>query len=39
MTVSRPAAANDPFFNCGGIKNGDALQPALIHDAVRGTAR
>src|SRR5579859_7182374 len=31
-----PAAINDPFFNyAGGIKNDDALQPALMHDAAR----
>jgi hypothetical protein len=30
------AAAMDPFFNyAGGIKNDDALQPALMHDAAR----
>ena len=31
-----PAAATDPFFNyAGGLKNDDALQPALMHDAAR----
>src|SRR3954452_18780292 len=31
-----PAAPSDPFFNyAGGIKNDDALQPALMHDAAR----
>jgi hypothetical protein len=31
-----PAAPGDPFFNyAGGIKNDDALQPALMHDAAR----
>jgi hypothetical protein len=31
-----PAAATDPFFNyAGGIKNDNALQPALMHDAAR----
>jgi len=30
------AAPTDPFFNyAGGIKNDDALQPALMHDAAR----
>jgi hypothetical protein len=31
-----PAAATDPFFNyAGGIKDDNALQPALMHDAAR----
>src|SRR4051812_8924058 len=31
-----PAAAADPFFNyAGGLKDDDALQPALMHDAAR----
>jgi hypothetical protein len=31
-----PASPTDPFFNyAGGIKNDDALQPALMHDAAR----
>jgi hypothetical protein len=31
-----PASPSDPFFNyAGGIKNDDALQPALMHDAAR----
>jgi hypothetical protein len=31
-----PAAATDPFFNyAGGLKDDDALQPALMHDAAR----
>jgi len=31
-----PAAAIDPFFDyAGGIKDDDALQPALMHDAAR----
>jgi hypothetical protein len=31
-----PAAPTDPFFNyAGGLKNDDALQPALMHDAAR----
>ncbi len=31
-----PSSPTDPFFNyAGGIKNDDALQPALIHDAAR----
>jgi hypothetical protein len=31
-----PAAATDPFFDyAGGIKDGNALQPALMHDAAR----
>jgi hypothetical protein len=31
-----PAAAVDPFFNYAqGLKNDDALQPALMHDAAR----
>jgi hypothetical protein len=31
-----PAAATDPFFNyAGGIKDDDALQPALMRDAAR----
>jgi hypothetical protein len=30
------AAPSDPFFNyAGGIKNDEALQPALMHDAAR----
>jgi len=30
------SAATDPFFNyAGGLKNDDALQPALMHDAAR----
>jgi hypothetical protein len=31
-----PSSPTDPFFNyAGGIKNDDALQPALMHDAAR----
>src|SRR5215475_3258188 len=31
-----PSAPTDPFFNyAGGIKNDNALQPALMHDAAR----
>jgi hypothetical protein len=31
-----PAAPTDPFFNyAGGLKDDDALQPALMHDAAR----
>jgi len=31
-----PAVSADPFFNyAGGIKDDDALQPALMHDAAR----
>jgi len=31
-----PAAATDPFFNyAGGLKDDNALQPALMHDAAR----
>ncbi len=31
-----PAAAIDPYFDyAGGIKDDDALQPALMHDAAR----
>jgi hypothetical protein len=31
-----PAAASDPYFNyAGGLKNDDALQPVLMHDAAR----
>jgi hypothetical protein len=31
-----PSSPNDPFFNyAGGIKNDNALQPALMHDAAR----
>jgi len=31
-----PSALTDPFFNyAGGIKNDNALQPALMHDAAR----
>ena len=31
-----PEAATDPFFNyAGGLKDDDALQPALMHDAAR----
>jgi hypothetical protein len=31
-----PIAPTDPFFNyAGGIKDDDALQPALMHDAAR----
>src|SRR3954466_1116085 len=31
-----PSAPTDPFFNyAGGLKNDDALQPALMHDAAR----
>jgi len=31
-----PAAVTDPFFNyAGGIKDDNALQPALMHDAAR----
>jgi hypothetical protein len=31
-----PAAPTDPFFNyAGGIKDDNALQPALMHDAAR----
>jgi hypothetical protein len=31
-----PSSPSDPFFNyAGGIKNDDALQPALMHDAAR----
>jgi hypothetical protein len=31
-----PASATDPFFNyAGGIKDDNALQPALMHDAAR----
>jgi hypothetical protein len=31
-----PSSPADPFFNyAGGIKNDDALQPALMHDAAR----
>jgi hypothetical protein len=31
-----PVAATDPFFNyAGGLKDDDALQPALMHDAAR----
>ncbi len=33
-----PSSPTDPFFNyAGGIKNDDALQPALMHDAARLT--
>ena len=38
-TISRPSSPTDPFFNyAGGIRNDDALQPALMHDAA-GSAR
>ena len=31
-----PAAPSDPFFNyAGGLKDDNALQPALMHDAAR----
>ena len=31
-----PSSPTDPFFNyAGGIKNDEALQPALMHDAAR----
>jgi hypothetical protein len=31
-----PSSQSDPFFNyAGGLKNDDALQPALMHDAAR----
>ena len=31
-----PSSPTDPFFNyAGGIKNDNALQPALMHDAAR----
>jgi hypothetical protein len=31
-----PAAATDPYFNyAGGVKDDNALQPVLMHDAVR----
>jgi hypothetical protein len=31
-----PSSSTDPFFNyAGGIKNDNALQPALMHDAAR----
>ena len=31
-----PAAASDPFFNyAGGVRDDDALQPVLMHDAAR----
>jgi hypothetical protein len=31
-----PAAPTDPFFNyAGGLKDDDALQPALMHDAAQ----
>ena len=31
-----PSSSSDPYFNyAGGIKNDDALQPALMHDAAR----
>src|SRR5258706_4458204 len=33
-----PSSPTDPFFNyAGGIKNDNALQPALMHDAARIT--
>jgi len=33
-----PSSPTDPFFNYGGgIKNDNALQPALMHDAARIT--
>jgi hypothetical protein len=34
-----PTVSSDPFFNyAGGLKNDEALQPALMHDAARITA-
>ncbi len=31
-----PAAASDPFFDyAGGVRDNDALQPVLMHDAAR----
>ena len=36
LMFADPTAASDPFFNyAGGLKNDNALQPALMHDAAR----
>lgn len=36
QTLSDPAATVDPYFNyAGGLKDDNALQPALMHDAAR----